>query len=222
MQTFATPAPIAAVVTVPAARIEVAAADRADTTVEIRPANPGNSRDVRAAEEITAVCADGALRITAPEAKHQAFGSSGSVEITVGLPAGSGLEVTAAAGELRAAGPLGDVVVESARGPVRLDEAASARIVLQDGAITIGRLAGGGELVTQRGDLTVSEAVGGKLVLNTQKGDITVTAAAGASASLDAGTGYGRVTNTLKNDGSTPALAIAATTSYGDIAARGL
>ncbi|MEU6843739.1 DUF4097 family beta strand repeat-containing protein [Streptomyces sp. NPDC046716] len=222
MQTFTTPAPIAAVLTVPAARIEIVAADRADTTVDVRPANARKSRDVRAAEEITVVYADGVLRITAPEAKNQVLGSSGSVGITVALPAGSGVEVTAAAGEVRGAGPLGDVVVESAQGPVVLDEAASARITLQDGAITIGRLARGGELATQRGDLTVSEAVAGELALNTQKGDITVGAAHGVSAALDAGTGYGRLTNTLKNDAATPGLTVAATTAYGDIAARSL
>lgn len=219
MQTFATPAPIAAVLAVPAVRIAFVAADRTDTSVDVRPANASKSRDVKAAEEITAVYADGVLRITAPEAKHQAFGSSGSVEITVALPAGSGVEVTAAAGELSGTGPLGDVVVESAQGPVRLEEAASARITLQDGAITIGRLANGGELATMRGDLTVSEAAAGRLVLTTQKGDITV--AAGSSATLDASTASGRVDNSLKNDG-TPALTVSATTSYGDITARAL
>ncbi|MER5944878.1 DUF4097 family beta strand repeat-containing protein [Streptomyces sp. NPDC001904] len=221
MQTFTTPAPIAAVLAVPAARIEIVASDRADTTVDVRPANATRGRDVTAAEEITAVYADGVLRITAPEAKNQAFGPSGSVEITVELPAGSGVEVTAAAGELRGSGPLGDVVVESAQGPVVLAEAASARIGLQDGAVTVGRLVNGGELATRRGDLTVSEAVGGTLALTTQKGDITVAAAAGTSAALDANTAYGRVGNTLKNDG-TPALTVSATTSYGDITARSL
>ncbi|WP_420034007.1 DUF4097 family beta strand repeat-containing protein [Streptomyces sp. cg28] len=217
MQTFATPAKITAVLTVPATRIEVVAADRADTTVDVRPANAAKSRDVQAADEITAVYADGVLRITAPEAKNRALGSSGSVEITVALPAGSGVEVTAAAGEVTGSGPLGDVVVESALGPVSLAEAASARIGLQDGAITIGRLAKGGELSTQRGDLTVSEATAGKLALSTQKGDITVAAA--GSATLDATTAFGRVNNSLKNDG-TPALTVTATTSYGDITAR--
>ncbi len=59
------------------------------------------------------------------------------------------------------------------------------------------------------------------VVLRTQSGDISVSAAAGVSASLDAGTGYGRISNTLKNDG-TAELDIHATTSHGDIAARSL
>ena len=58
-------------------------------------------------------------------------------------------------------------------------------------------------------------------MLRTQSGDISVTAAAGVSAALDAGTGYGRVSNALRNDGVTE-LDIRATTSHGDITARSL
>ncbi|MET9077925.1 hypothetical protein ABZX95_38585, partial [Streptomyces sp. NPDC004232] len=66
-----------------------------------------------------------------------------------------------------------------------------------------------------------TEAMGGTVVLSTQSGDITVGAAAGVSASLDAGTGHGRISNALKNDGSAD-LDIRATTSNGDIAAHSL
>ncbi|MFF2779683.1 hypothetical protein ACFVU3_32885, partial [Streptomyces sp. NPDC058052] len=69
MQTFATTAPIAAVVTVPAGHLRFIAADRADATVEVRPATAGRSRDMKAAEETTVSFADGVLRIAAPEAK---------------------------------------------------------------------------------------------------------------------------------------------------------
>ncbi|NUS03674.1 MAG: hypothetical protein HOV97_14055, partial [Nonomuraea sp.] len=48
-----------------------------------------------------------------------------------------------------------------------------------------------------------------------------VGAAAGVSAVLDAGTGQGRISNALKNDG-TAELDIRATTSSGDITARSL
>ncbi|MFB6708121.1 DUF4097 family beta strand repeat-containing protein, partial [Streptomyces sp. NPDC056333] len=77
------------------------------------------------------------------------------------------------------------------------------------------------EISTARGDIRIAEAVRGKVVLSTRSGDISVAAAAGASASLDAGTDHGRVSNDLKNDGITE-LAIHATTSQGDITARSL
>ena len=52
---------------------------------------------------------------------------------------------------------------------------------------------------------------------------MTVGATDGASASLDAGAGFGRVHNTLKNtDGAAAGLDIHATTAYGDIVARSL
>ncbi|MFF4715277.1 hypothetical protein ACFY2V_28390 [Streptomyces eurythermus] len=53
-------------------------------------------------------------------------------------------------------------------------------------------------------------------------GDVSVGAAAGVCASLDAGTGYGRIHNALKNTGGAPGLTIHATTGHGDIDARGL
>ena len=54
MQQFATPAPVTAILAIPAGRIQVTAADRADTTVEIRPADPAKGRDVKLAAQVTA------------------------------------------------------------------------------------------------------------------------------------------------------------------------
>lgn len=85
----------------------------------------------------------------------------------------------------------------------------------------IGRLNGTAEISTTRGDIRITEAVRGTVGLTTQQGDISVGAARGVSASLDAGTAYGRVTNALRNDG-TADLDIRATTSHGDITARSL
>ena len=89
MQKFDTPAAISAVLDIPAGRIQVIAADRADTTVEVRPANASKGRDVKAAEQTTVEFGDGVLRITAPAEKNQVLGASGSIEVTVQLPAGS-------------------------------------------------------------------------------------------------------------------------------------
>jgi DUF4097 and DUF4098 domain-containing protein YvlB len=223
MQTFQTPAPIAAVLDIPAGSIRFIAADRADTTVEVRPANASKSRDVKAAEQIEVAYGDGVLRIAAPAAKNQYFGPSGSVEVTVQLPAGSGVEAKAAAAEFRAVGRLGDVVFEGAAGPVKIDEAGSVRLTALDGEVTVGRLAGPAEISTQRGDIRIMEAVGGTVVLTTQMGDISIDAASDASASLDASTSYGRIHNALKNtEGAAAGLAIRATTSHGDITARSL
>ena len=222
MQKFDTPAPISAVLDIPAGRIQFIAADRADTTVEVLPADASKSRDVKAAEQTTVEYGDGVLRIEAP-AKNQILGPSGSIEVTVQLPAGSRIEAKAASAEFRGVGRLGDVAFEGAHGPVKLDEAASARLTALAGDVAVGRLGGPAEISTQKGDIHIAEAVRGTVVLRTQAGDVSVGAAAGVSASLDAGTGYGRIHNALKNtDGAAAGLNIHATTSYGDITARSL
>jgi hypothetical protein len=221
MQKFETPAPISAVLDIPAGRIQFIAADRTDTTVEVLPADPAKSRDVKAAEQTTVAYADGVLHIRTPEPDNKLFGPSGSLEVTVQLPAGSRIEGKSAGSELRGVGRLGDVAFEGAYRQIKIDEAASVRLTALDGDVEVGRLGGPAEITTARGDIRITEAVRGTVVLTTQSGDISLAAAAGVSAVLDAGTGYGRVSNALKNDGS-PELDIRATTSHGDITARSL
>ena len=220
MQKFQTPAPIAAVLDIPAGRVQIIAADRADTAVEVLPANASKSRDVKAAEQTVVEYADGVLRIGVP-VKNQYLGSTGSIEVTVQLPAGSRVEAKAASAEFRGVGRLGDIVFEGAYRQIKIDEAASVRLTAVDGDVEVGRLGGPAEIGTARGDIRIAEAVRGKVVLRTQSGDISVGAAAGVSASLDAGTSHGRVSNSLKNDG-TAGLDIRATTAQGDITARSL
>ncbi|MFF4104228.1 DUF4097 family beta strand repeat-containing protein [Streptomyces sp. NPDC001903] len=222
MQKFDTTAPIAVVLDVAAGRIQLIAADRADTVVEVRAADPSKERDVKAADGTTVAYADGVLRIETPSAKHQMLGASGEVEVSVQLPVGSRVEAKAAAAEFRGVGRLGDVAFEGAQGLVRLDETAGARLTLQAGDISVGRLGGPAEISTQKGDLRVDEAVRGAVVLTTRSGDISVGAARGVPASLDAGTSYGRIANSLHNTEGAAALNIKATTAYGDITARSL
>ncbi|WP_411110159.1 DUF4097 family beta strand repeat-containing protein [Streptomyces sp. c-19] len=223
MQKFATPAAIVTVLDIPAGLIRLAASDRSDTTVDVRPANAAKGADVKAAEQITVEYGDGVLRIAAAPAKNRILGDSGSVEVTVQLPAGSRVEAKTAAGELRGTGRLGDVTFEGAQGTVTLDETANARLALLSGDITVGRLGGPAEISTQQGDLRVAAATRGTVVLRTESGAISVDAAPGVSATLDAGTAYGRIHNALANtEGAAAELSIRATTSYGDITARSL
>ncbi|MFB7217948.1 DUF4097 family beta strand repeat-containing protein [Streptomyces sp. NPDC056227] len=222
MQKFDTPAPISAVLDIPAGRVLFIAADRADTAVEVLPADASNGRDVKAAEQTEVEYGDGVLRIEA-SARNRILGSSGSIEVTVQLPTGSRIEAKAASAEFRGVGRLGDVAFEGAQGSVKLDEAASARLTLLAGDVSVGRLGGPAEISTQKGDIRIAEAVRGTVELRTEAGEISIGAARGVSASLDAGTTYGRIHNALKNtEGAAAGLNIHATTAYGDIAARSL
>lgn len=222
MQKFDTPAAITAVLDIPAGRVQFIAAERADTVVEVLPTDPGKSRDVKVAEQTEVEYRDGVLRIEA-KAKNQYLGPAGTIEVTVQLPAGSRIEAKAASADFRAVGRFGDVAYESSHGSVKIDEAASARLTIVAGDVTVDRLNGPAEISTSKGDIRVTEAVRGKVVLRTEAGDVSVGAAAGVSASLDAGTSYGRIQNTLKNaEGAGAELDIHATTAYGDIVARSL
>jgi hypothetical protein len=206
---------------IPAGRVQFIAADRADTVVEVLPADASKGRDVKAAKQTTVDYADGVLRIHTHAVKNQFFGPSGFLEVTVQLPAGSCVEAKAACSELRGVGRLGDVVFDGAYRQIMIDEAASVRLTAVDGDVEVGRLDGPAEISTTRGDIRITEAVRGTVVLATQSGGISVCASAGVSASLDAGTSYGRISNALKNNG-TAELDIHATTAYGDIVAHSL
>ncbi|GGS57129.1 DUF4097 family beta strand repeat-containing protein [Streptomyces cinerochromogenes] len=222
MQKFATPAPVSVVLDIPAGRVRFIAADRGDTTVEVLPADASLGRDVKAAEGIEVGYGDGVLRIGGGQVRNRILGPSGSVEVTVQLPAGSRVEAKAASAELRGVGRLGDVVFEGQQATVKLDETASARLSVQAGDISVGRLGGPADISTQKGDLRIAEAVRGAVTLRTEHGDISVGAARGVSASLDAGTAHGRIHNALANTDGAAGLTLHATTGYGDITARSL
>jgi hypothetical protein len=222
MQKFDTPTPISAVLDIPAGRVQFIAAERADTTVEVRPTNAAQGRDVKTAQQTTVEYGDGVLRIRTSAAEHRILGPSGSIEVTVKLPAGSRIEAKAGSAEFRAVGRFGDIAFDGAHGEAKIDEATSLRLTALAGDISVGRLGGPAEISTLQGDIHVAEARRGTVVLRTQSGDVTVVAAHGVSASLDAGTGYGRIHNSLKNTAGTPDLNIQATTGHGDITARSL
>ena len=222
MPTYNTPEPISAVLNIPAGSIQLVATEQAETAVEVLPANAAKGRDVKAAEATKVEYAEGVLRIQVV-AKNQYFGPSGAVAVTVQLPAGSQADVKSASVELRATGRLGDVVIESAQGPIDLEDVASARITSSASEVSIGRLNGPAEIRTSKGDIRIAEAARGNVVLRTDVGEVEIVAAAGASATLDAGTATGRISNALKNsEGADAELTIRATTSVGDIVARSL
>ena len=221
IQNYDTAAPIAVVLDVPGGRVQLIAADRADAVVEVLPADPSKHRDVTLADLTTVDFRDGVLRIDA-STRNEALGDPGSLDVTVKLPAGSRIDVTAARADIRGVGRFGDAVVTGSQGSITLDEAASARLTTLAGSITLGRVHGAAQLSTAQGDVQVAEAARDTVQLRTQAGNVSVGAAAGVSASLDAGTGYGRIHNSLRNTEGAADLQIHATTGYGDITARSL
>jgi hypothetical protein len=222
MQKFATPSPVSVVLDIPGGSVRLIAADRADTVVEVLPADASKRRDVKAAQQIEVGYRDGVVTIASPQA-NRVLGSSGSLRVTIELPAGSRVEGKAGAAELHTVGRLGDIAFEGAYRTVVLEEAASATLQVHAGDVSIARLAGPARIRNGKGDITIAEAHAGTVELRTDMGNLSIAAARGASATLDAGTSYGRIDNTLRNsDGAGAGLTIKATTSHGNITASSL
>ena len=222
MQKFDTAGPIAVVLEIPAGRVRFIADERADVIVEVLPAEAGKKRDVKAAEQTEVEFRDGVLRIVTVDA-NRVFGSSGEIDVTVQLPAGSRVEGKAGAAELYSTGRLGEVVFDGGYRTVELDEVASAVVKAHTGDVSIGSLSGPAQISNGKGDITVAKAVAGEVVLRTGSGNLKIAAAEGVSATLDASTAYGRISNALKNsEGAGAALVVKATTSHGDITATSL
>lgn len=219
MQKFDTTGPISVALSIPAGRVQLIAGERADVTVEVLPAEASKKRDVKAAEQTEVEFRDGVLRIATAD-PNRLFGSSGSLEVRVEVPAGSRVEGTAGAAELHSTGRLGEVVFEGGYREVELDEVAGADLKMHTGEVSIGRLTGPARIKNGMGDITVAEALGGSVELSTGSGNLSVSAAHGVSGTLDASTSYGRIHNALNNsEGAGAGLTIKATTGQGDISA---
>jgi hypothetical protein len=138
MPTFATPGPIAATVEVAGARVRVIASDRTDTVVLVEPINEASRSDVKVASKTKVGFADGRLSVKTTTAG----GKSGSVAITIDLPAGSGLAAYLAHSSVQADGPLGRCELHLASGQVQLDRIDALQASIASGEVAVGHIAG--------------------------------------------------------------------------------
>ncbi|MFJ5924379.1 DUF4097 family beta strand repeat-containing protein [Kitasatospora sp. NPDC092948] len=204
MPSFDTPEPIALNAQVSAGSVHVIATDRADTVVRARPRDPLREVDVRAAEQTEIEFAGGVLTVRTPRQRHL-LGRTGTVDVSVELPAGSRLEAGGAWMQVLGEGPLGEVQVKTASGDIRLGSAGPVHLTAAHGSITVDRVRGRAEISTSSGSVRVGLLDGPAVVKNSYgsttvavaaddlrvsgaNGDITVERAA---ASLRAGTARG-------------------------------
>jgi len=99
---------------------------------------------------------------------------------------GEGANQGVADGEV---GRFGDAAFEGAQGSVKVDEATSARITLLAGDVSVGRLGGSAEIITQMGDIHIAEAVRGTVVLRTESSALGWAVRAPAAAPARTGQG---------------------------------
>ncbi|WP_411107618.1 DUF4097 family beta strand repeat-containing protein [Streptomyces sp. cmx-4-9] len=177
MPSFDTPAPISVTAHVDAGSIRFSAAERPDTVVEVLPRDPKRDQDVRAADQSEVTYANGVLTIRTPKQRYL-FGRTGTVDVTVELPAGSRIDMTGAWAQVLGEGRLGEVRVKTSSGDVRLDTTGPLQLTASHGSITVDRVEGTAQITTSSGSLRVG-SVDGSAVLKNSHGTTTVGAATG-------------------------------------------
>ncbi|MGZ6260260.1 MAG: DUF4097 family beta strand repeat-containing protein [Candidatus Limnocylindrales bacterium] len=241
MPRFQTPAPVSLELELVAADVRIEAGDRADTVIEVRPADPSKPDDVGAAGRTQIEHSRGRLLVRTPKSwrTYSPFGTTGAVDVRIALPAGSRVVAKASMGSIRTSGELGESQVKTGLGDIHIDRAATARLNTGMGDVEIGHVAGPAELSTGSGDLRVgeshgpavlknangdvwvAEAVGGSVEARTGYGRIEVGVPDGTAAWLDLHTGYGRVHNGLDRGGppqpGEDSVEVRAHSGYGDI-----
>ncbi|GLZ81495.1 hypothetical protein Afil01_63020 [Actinorhabdospora filicis] len=191
MQTFPAAAPVRLVVTAPVANLAVRAGDAAEATVEVRPSDPGRSRDVKAAAETTVTGGNGEVVVTAP--KTGALKKPGSIDVTVTLPLGSHVQGDVALGVLRTEGRLGTCVLASEVGQITVDAAETVDLRSTTGHITAGHVARGAKALTVTGNVRIDEVTAGEVEVEVTHGSASVGVSAGSSVETDLSMAMGRV-----------------------------
>jgi putative adhesin len=183
MPTFATPGPIAATVEVAGAQVRVTASDRTDTVVLVEPINKASRADVKVANKTKVDVADGQLSVktTTPGDK------SGSITITIDLPAGSSLAAYLAHSSVQVDGPIGQCELHLASGQVRLDRIDGLQANIASGEVAIGHIAGRATIDGGAFAMRIGE-VEGTVGLSSSGGQAWI---GHASADLDLSSGSG-------------------------------
>jgi hypothetical protein len=161
MPVFDTPEPISVAIELPAGDVRVSASDRADTVVDVRPADESHEPDVRAAEQTRVEYAAGRLLVAAPKPRALGlFGKPGSIDVAIELPAGSHLHADTGAAAFHVTGRLGECRVKTGAGDLDFGETGVLGLNTGAGTITVDRVDGPAEVSTGAGAITVDRVAG--------------------------------------------------------------
>ena len=179
MPTFDSRGPISVNIDIGVGEIRMAATDRTDTVVEVRPADPSRKGDVVSAEQTRVDYSDGALRIKGYKTWRNYSPRRGgeAVHVLIELPAGSTVASDAGVATLHAIGRYGDFRHKSGAGDVQVDDAAGVSLKTGVGDITVGR-ATGCDVATASGAVRLG-TIGGPVVVKNSNGDTEIGDVAG-------------------------------------------
>jgi DUF4097 and DUF4098 domain-containing protein YvlB len=179
MPTFDTPEPITATIDLAVGDVRISAGERDATVVDVRPTDASNAEDRKAAELTRVEYANGHLLVKAPKLRSWLTRStSGSIDVTIELPAGSQVNATVAMGDVDGDGRLGDCRVKTGLGRIGLDRAETLHLRSGAGDITVDRATGHAEVTTGSGDVRLGQ-LDASAVIKNSNGDTWVAAAEG-------------------------------------------
>jgi len=208
MPNYETPEPISVTLELGVGHVRIAASDRTDTVVEVRPSDEADESDVKAAEQVRVDYTTGMLRITGPRARAFDFSrKSRSVDVTIELPSGSQVSAEMQMGDFRSAGRVGECRLKTSAGNFSLERTGSLRLDTSAGHVTADSVTGNAEISTGSGKVQIGEVEGTAVVKNsngitmieTVTGDVRVRAANGdirverAGAGVDVKTSMGSI-----------------------------
>lgn len=172
MPTFHTPQPITATVEIAAGALRVAAGDREDTVVEVRPRDESRSQDVRAADQVSIDFDNGALLVSSR--RGFSFPRRGAVVVDIALPSGSRLNASAASANITADGRFADCKFATASGDLDVGEVAGhLHVDTASGGVTVAEINGSALLSTASGDVAIAE-LDGDVKQRTASGSLTI------------------------------------------------
>jgi DUF4097 and DUF4098 domain-containing protein YvlB len=167
MPTFKTSDPILATIEVVAGDLRIAARDRTDTIVEVRPSDPSHEPDVRAAEQTRVLMTSDGLLVKTPKQRGLSlFGKPGSIDVTIDMPTGSRLLVDAGIGTLRCSGRLAECQVKNGAGEIDLENTGPVDLKIGAGGISVGVVTGTADITSGSGRVRLTEVDGPAVVRN--------------------------------------------------------
>ena len=228
MPSFATPAPIHATLEIVVGDVRLAATDRTDTTVEVRPSDPDSTLDVRAAEQTRVEFTDGELLVKTPKTLRTmgVLRRTGSIDVVVALPTGSRVRAEAAVAAFHCTGTLGETRLRTGTGDAEVEATGELTVTTGAGTVVARSVSGDAHITTATGTIRLG-AVSGAVTLKNSNGDSHVGSAGGdvlakaangdvvvgdAAAGVDAATANGNIRIGAVHRGS-----IAVRTSTGEL-----
>ncbi|HYW22542.1 MAG TPA: DUF4097 family beta strand repeat-containing protein [Terriglobales bacterium] len=189
MPTFDTPQPISVSVEIGVGDIRIAAGDRSDTVVEVRPSDSARKGDVELAAQTRVELAGGRLLVRAPRGwrYYSPWGGRESIDVEIALPAGSHVQADAAVAALHASGRLGDCRFKTSFGDIQLEHAAAVQLSTAAGDVSVDRVGGRAEVSTGSGAVRMGAVEGGGTIKNSN--GATWVGAAGADLRVKAANG---------------------------------